>query len=554
MYQFYSPTNDNPFQIMRLFQSLCGKFLNRSRSIILSLATLLLLTTLVACGGGGGGGGGSTAATVTTVDVDIDNDGVENNVDACDGPDAATDWTSDSTTDRDGDGCRDSDEDAFDDDPTENADTDGDGTGDNADAFPNNRNENTDTDSDGTGDNADVDVDGNGLIEIASAQQLNQTRHNLQGSSFKINATDAGNTNGCGGLPRIRECNGYELVADISLANYADWKPIGSCPVYSSFICTDTASLFNTIFDGNDYIISNLTITNSDGNYDNAVGLFGATSTDALFRNVHIRSANITGGGHNVGMLVGNAGGATISHSSAEGKVAASGANVGGLIGDGFQSTITSSYAKSVSVSGNTDGADLLFVSFGGLVGFAAGATITSSYAISGSVNGINQVGGLVGNGNSATITSSYAMSGSLNAIGASGENQGAGGLVGFLLSGITITSSYAVSGNIRGGNGGVGGLIGDGGESESIITDSYWDNAVTVRVPNFDDNIVIHTLADNRGEAKTTNELQGPTDPDIYTTWTTTCADGSRAWDFGNLTEYPALTCTFGDADAQRE
>ena len=42
---------------------------------------------------------------------------------------------------------------AFPNDPTETADTDGDGVGDNSDAFPNDPTETTDTDGDGVGDN-----------------------------------------------------------------------------------------------------------------------------------------------------------------------------------------------------------------------------------------------------------------------------------------------------------------------------------------------------------------------------------------------------------------
>ena len=41
-------------------------------------------------------------------------------------------------------------------DPTESADTDLDGVGDNADAFPNDASETLDSDSDGAGDNADA--------------------------------------------------------------------------------------------------------------------------------------------------------------------------------------------------------------------------------------------------------------------------------------------------------------------------------------------------------------------------------------------------------------
>ena len=481
-------------------------------------------------------------------------------------------------TDDDGDGTLDT-ADALPLNPTEDTDTDNDGVGNNTDAFPSDPNESVDTDNDGVGDNADncplvlnngqddfdndmvgdacdVDADGNGLIEIATAQQLNQSRYNLQGSSFKISATAPGNANGCGGQEGIAECNGYELTNDISLADYADWQPIGSCPTYASSECTDTAELFSATFHGNDRTISNLTITNSNGDYDNAAGLFGAISSTSILRNIHIRSGNISGGGHNVGLLVGYARGAMIINSSAEGAVNASGNNVGGLVGDGQNAEITSSYAAGGAVSGDDNVGGLVgagrgssitssyaaggavsgngdFV--GGLVGDGVGAEITSSYAAGGDVSGANRVGGLVGFGNSATITSSYAADGSV-----SGHN-GVGGLVGDGAS-ATITSSYAAGGAVSGANN-VGGLVGFGGGAR--ITFSYWDDAVTITP----------STGNSYGLPKTTSELQAPVHATgIYATWTSSCPGANKpAWYFGNSTQYPVLTC-HPNSDSDRD
>jgi hypothetical protein len=83
--------------------------------------------------------------------------------------------------DTDGDGYWDS-EDAFPDDPTEWADTDGNGVGNNADTdddgdgvvdandtFPNDATETVDTDGDGVGNNADTDDDGDGVVDANDA-------------------------------------------------------------------------------------------------------------------------------------------------------------------------------------------------------------------------------------------------------------------------------------------------------------------------------------------------------------------------------------------------
>ena len=429
-----------------------------------------------------------------------------------------------------------------------NRDTDGDGTPDHVD---------TDDDDDNYSDALDVDDDGDGLIEIATAEQLNQVRHNLLGSSLKASAVDAGDTTGCGGLNGITECNGYELVADISLAGYNsdNWLPIGSCPTFTeAHVCTDVSALFNAVFDGNGYTISNLTITNSIESYTNATGLFGAISPASQLRNIHIRSANLIGGANNVGVLVGYAARASIIDSSAVGEITAYGANVGGLVGFGRNTTIISSYAA----GGNIVGVSTV----GGLIGSGERATISSSYAAGGDVGGVVYIGGLVGSGNSVTISLSYAAGGHV-----AGALGGAGGLVG---SGenARVISSYAAGGNVS-GFASIGGLIGSG-ENATIIssyaaggavltgfgvgdglvgsegvtaTDSYWDSDTT------------GVEAGIYGLPQTTSELQSPTSATgIYTNWATDeCDDGGDAWDFGTASQYPVLTCTPNGVEAQR-
>ena len=422
---------------------------------------------------------------------------------------------------------------------------------------------NADYDGDGKNNFVDVDANGNGLIEIATAQQLNQSRHNLLGSNFTRSAGGVGDANGCGNGTMegedVTACNGYELIADIYLTTYANWQPIGRCPTLSSGRCDDLDALFNAIFDGNNHTINDLTITNPAGDYANASGLFGAISSDSILRNIHIRSGNLIGGGTNVGLLVGYARrGAMIINSSAEGAVTASGNNVGGLVGWGQFSTITSSYAAGGAVSG--DGR------VGGLVGDGASATITSSYAAGGDVSGTgNNVGGLVGYGLLSTITSSYAAGGDVTGIanfvgglvglgqqviimssyaagGAVSGRDIVGGLVGFGRFS-TITSSYAAGGSVSGGDF-VGGLVGLG--EFATITASYWDDAVTITP----------SAGNNHGSSKTTNELQTPTEATgIYTTWAAgTCADGiTLVWDFGTAFDYPALRCTPNGLPAQQ-
>jgi hypothetical protein len=136
---------------------------------------------------------GNTSASTTQVtiqDIDSDEDGTDNCQDAFPlDPSEDTDTDGDGTgdnadTDDDNDGTPDT-EDAFPLDPSEDTDTDGDGTGDNADtdddndgtpdtedAFPLDPTETTDTDGDGTGDNTDTDDDGDGTPDIDDAFPL----------------------------------------------------------------------------------------------------------------------------------------------------------------------------------------------------------------------------------------------------------------------------------------------------------------------------------------------------------------------------------------------
>ena len=454
-----------------------------------------------------------------------------------------------------------------------------------------------DDDNDGMLDEADVDDDGDGLIDIATVEQLDQTRHNLLGSSLNGNAT------GCGGLNDITTCNGYELSADISLDGFNDddWQPIGSCRSYDStnIICTPASLFFSAIFDGNDYVISNLTIT-PVAPYTDAYGLFGAINATAVLRNIHIRSASINVGENrlnNLGLLVGYANGASISDSSAEGEIIASvSSNIGGLVGAGVGATVTSSYVADVVLGGRSSGR------VGGLVGRGGDATITSSYAAGVSASGTGVIGGLVGYGDGATITSSYAID---MALGVGVYTTEIGGLVGYGEDAI-IRSSYVVGGYLGEENrafsvGGLvgsganpniassyaaisiggdrdfddfGGLVGQGGFS--VVSISYWDNETS-------GSLVTRMGSNTDGEGKTTTVLQMPTTASgIYADWANQWCDPDtgeftsemdsplalrlggnpivddtlnqfRAWDFGGTSQYPALRCTPNGLDPQR-
>ena len=183
-------------------------------------------------------------------------------------------------------------------------------------------------------------------------------------------------------------------------------------------------TLFTGIFDGNDHVISNLTINQPT---KDCIGLFGSVGSGGQIRNLGVEDPNITGYGF-----------------------------VGGLVGANWSGALTDCYATG-TVSGDWD--------VGGLMGYNGGS-LTSCYA-TGEVSGTAYVGGLVGWNWSyyATITSCYAT-GSVT-----GTGDRVGGLVGWNLGGMLITSCYA-TGSVSGGDH-VGGLV---GWNEGTLTDCFWD------------------------------------------------------------------------------
>ena len=219
----------------------------------------------------------------------------------------------------------------------EQKNTDGDALGDACD---------DDIDEDGTLNNIDVDDDGDGLIELRTAAQLDMVRYSLDGSGLDADNSDSDNTTGgnamgCGNAVSITTCNGYELVADIDLAaGYDNWDPIGR-----------ESSAFKTIFEGNDYKINNFKIQIDSAR--DGWGLFGHINS-ATIRNVHLRDVNITlsinntllgninteypeliGNPNYVGGLVGSMASSLIINSSAAGPLVAGTIYVGGLVGWG---------------------------------------------------------------------------------------------------------------------------------------------------------------------------------------------------------------------------
>ncbi len=444
--------------------------------------------------------------------------------------------------DCDNDGVRDGDEE---DGCVENIDCDGDGVGDGVEARGCAKL--GDCDGDNAVDGTDIDDDGDGLIEIWTAAQLNSVRYALNGNGSRSAENAALVTTGCGGAGGIRVCNGYELVADISLASYANtdggkgWQPLGHDTDDATNDCQGAA--FDGIFDGNGWTISDLNISRSG---ENCVGLFGKVAADTTIRNLTLHIETVTGG-NQVGGLVGNGDSAQIFSSSVVVASVDGNSVIGGLVGWGQFTRIYSSSVLAAEVSGSS--------SVGGLVGYGATAEIYSSSVVAGEVSAsgtgpLRLVGGLVGVGDRAQIYSSSVVVDELSGT----DSRQVGGLAGTLGSG-KGAYSYVVSGS------NVNMLVGGTGINPGVA--SYWDSNTS------------GVTSGNTGDPKTTSELRNPTDyADIYDSWddervmfsdgaidqplAVWCdkdhsgsieeaekIDDNLIWDFGGSDEYPAIRCT---------
>ncbi len=427
--------------------------------------------------------------------------------------------------------------------------------------------EDTDCDDDNSLDGTDIDDDGDGLIEVASAAQLDEVRHALDGSGRRSTDGGALDSTGCGDGAAITSCSGYELVADISLAAYANWQPLGRDNDTSTDGCQGEA--FDGTFEGNGWMISDLSISRSG---EDCVGLFGHVAADSEIRNLRLSAERVRGRRH-TGGLVGRSQNATIISSSVVAtEVRGKRDNIGGLVGSAAHSQIFSS-----SVVVDRVGESGVHQSTGGLVGGGSSVRIHSSSVVAGEVSGSSFVGGLVGGGSLVRIHSSSVVVGRVSGGGFKG------GLVAVDESTqAQIHSSSVVAGEVSGGSftGGLVGVFGSDRVAYSYVVSgsdiamlaasgtgtgaaSYWDRNTSGRDSG------------NFGEAKTSNQLREPTgytgiyedwddDTDIFgdgmsddpfAVWCDEDNSGSiemdervdenRIWDFGTSSQYPAIRCT---------
>ena len=246
----------------------------------------------------------------------------------------------------------------------------------------------------------DIDRDGDGLIEVSTLEELNAIRYQMDGTGYQETADATLITQGC----PTTGCIGYELDTHLDFENNASysstlnkmtwtedagWDPIGS----------DDYTAFTSIFNGNYYTISNLTINRPTEDH---VGLFGYTSNSTITA-IGLWKVNIMAK-DNVGGLVGTNQG-LINYSDVNGDVNGS-KNVGGIAGVN-EGSITDSYSNKSDVSGADN--------IGGIVGSNGSSEstgqITRSYYSSGTITATqSDAAGIAGDNYMGMIKDSYVI------------------------------------------------------------------------------------------------------------------------------------------------
>ena len=190
---------------------------------------------------------------------------------------------------------------------------------------------------------------------------------------------------------------------------------------------------FSAYYDGQGYIISNLTINRSGWEYGG--GLFGYMRYTTEVKNLGLTNVDITAGNY-----------------------------TGGLVGQMRETSSMTNCFVTGSVSAYVDETHGRLV--GGLVGYGYNSTISNSFSTC-TVTGVTRyIGGLVGNINTVTISNCFSTGNVVN--GSSTK----GGLVGYTTNS-SISNCFS-TGDISSGSAGIGGLIGQ--SNNTTVTNSFWD------------------------------------------------------------------------------
>ena len=327
---------------------------------------------------------------------------------------------------------------------------------------------------------ADYDLDDNGLIEINDLADLDEIRNNLDGKTLYgaslgcPNAED-GTVNG--------GCIGFELTTDLDFDTNGNgqmdagddywnendsgigegWLPVGTL----NFI--DASTSFSTVFNGNGYVINNLTINRPATSH---VGLFGSLQSAKIYNlGINTSAAGIVGRNY-VAALAGSA---------SSGNQISSIIIAANVTGDDYIAGLAGSVSNSndvehVAISGRISGDTYV----AGAVGYsytrsAVSASTFDSLISTAAVSGTSRVGGLIGSSNTSnSIQNSYwatDISGQTSSAYSSETNS----YVGLELT----TLQCAISENSDSTTGCVSADGSDEGLNAAVVLFKDWDNSI---------------------------------------------------------------------------
>jgi len=246
-------------------------------------------------------------------------------------------------------------------------------------------------------------------------------------------------------------------INDINLSSYdhdgdgKGWLPIGGA---------GSTDMFTGNYDGQSYVITNLTINRP--NTDD-IGLFGLIGEEGNTKTISVTNLGLKNVSINGGDGVGSLAGGIISNKdtkiefcyASNGDVIADG-HLGGLIGyvKSYEELASTAEKPVVTKSFSFVNIEWSIINsgdhFGGLIGSTYAAIVTDCYSRSyitidnsaGTVASLSNIGGLIGSASNKTeITNCYAT-GSITTLGASSISH-VGGLIGSKEGNVTVTDSY---------------------------------------------------------------------------------------------------------------
>ncbi|MEH6450450.1 MAG: autotransporter subunit C [Oleispira sp.] len=301
----------------------------------------------------------------------------------------------------------------------------------------------------------DIDADHDGLIDIDSLEKLNAMRFQVRGVGLQLTDDSAVNISGCPfaitrGVYQQR-CSGYELIQDLDfdtnkngLIDSGDgywnenidgvsegWLPFG-----------DSYNPFSAVFNGNGYVINNLTINRPMTNY---IGLFGHIQ-NATIENVRIAGvhSSITGDDY-VGALIGYATERNLVRNIHVTANVSGDQNVGGIVGQAYVWNGTfSTQVNNSFISGSVEGKNYV----GALAGRMHSSVTTAIHTVDSVLStalvqgsGDGNAGGIIGSGYNSSVTNSYWAKDASTQSGSSGAHE-ANSYVGLNLTKLQCASS----------------------------------------------------------------------------------------------------------------